>query len=130
MLSAAGIEHTGVCTGDCLLYMSSKSIASLRQRHTVAALVLTGLFAAPAGVVEQTRYFAHFMAATRISWSHWGGLNVGDTLDIVLSGSAADEGKFETAASIRLLVAPANANRTSHAEAAFPRPDRHGNRRA
>jgi len=57
----------------------------------------------------QSKYFAHFKTATDISWKQWCGLKVGDALDIVLSDGGADEGKFETAASVRITAAPESA---------------------
>ena len=74
----------------------------------------------------QFKYFAHFKAATDISWKQWCGLRVGDALDIVLSNGGADEGKFETAASVRLTAAPVGAEQAGFAEPAA-RPNGHSN---
>jgi len=74
----------------------------------------------------QSRYFAHFKAATNISWSQWCGLKVGDALDIVLSDADAGEGKFETAANVRLPAASTSVRRTNRAAAPAVRPEGHG----
>lgn len=54
----------------------------------------------------QARYFAHFKSAAGINWAQWCQLKVGDGLDIVLADGGPGDGKYETAASVR-LPAPA-----------------------
>lgn len=50
----------------------------------------------------RSRYFAHFNVAEDISWSHWCSLKVGDALSIVLSDGGAQDGKLESAVSVRM----------------------------